>query len=302
MKIRRFSWIILPVFAALAFTPANAKEPLRLAASSDWHVDYGADYCRLARQFGEGENIVFAFFDKFGPDEGFRITIAGKPVRTDALKADAWVQFGPSEAKQPLPFLKGNVGKNAALLFSSDARIAPPSDEELKAIKDKEEGEWIELEPIAAKRYEAVQHLELGKPLRQTIVLETGPLKRPMESLDKCIDELLTHWGIDVEKHKNLKRSPVPAQNPGRWIYSSDYPMDMLQIGQPALVEFRLSVSEDGKPTACHIQATTRPKEFDDAVCKSLLRRAAFEPALDSEGKPIASYWRSRVRFQIPGI
>jgi hypothetical protein len=123
-----------------------------------------------------------------------------------------------------------------------------------------------------------------------------------MESLDKCIDELLTHWGIDVEKHKNLKRSPVPAQNPGRWIYSSDYPMDMLQIGQPALVEFRLSVSEDGKPTACHIQATTRPKEFDDAVCKSLLRRAAFEPALDSEGKPIASYWRSRVRFQIPGI
>ena len=57
MKTRRFSWIFLPVFAALACTPAHAKEPLRLAASSNWHVDYGADYCRLARQYGEGENI-----------------------------------------------------------------------------------------------------------------------------------------------------------------------------------------------------------------------------------------------------
>jgi hypothetical protein len=74
----------------------------------------------------------------------------------------------------------------------------------------------------------------------------------------------------------------------------------MLGIGQPAIVEFRLSIGADGVPLACHIQETTRPKEFDNAVCKSLMRRARFEPALDATGTAITSYYRNTVRFQIP--
>jgi hypothetical protein len=254
-----------------------------------WHAN-------LARGMG----TVFAFFDKYGPDEGFRMTIIGKSIRINTPKADAWVRFGPVEKSQNLPFFKGNLGKDTALLFNSSARIAPPSDTELIAIANKSDDEWIDLAPISQERYDAVRELEIGKPLRQPIILETGPLRRPLETLDKCIDELISHWGIDVEKHRTLKRPPTPKKNPGQWIVSSDYPRDMLAVGQPALVEFRLNVGVDGKPTACHIQATTRPKEFDDAVCKSLMRRAEFEPALDAQDNPIASYWRSRVRFQIP--
>lgn len=76
--------------------------------------------------------------------------------------------------------------------------------------------------------------------------------------------------------------------------------MKMLMQGQPAIVEFRLSVGADGAPLSCHIQSTTRPKEFDEAVCGSLMKRARFSPALDAEAKPMTSYYRNTVRFQIP--
>jgi len=74
----------------------------------------------------------------------------------------------------------------------------------------------------------------------------------------------------------------------------------MLYAGQSAIVEFRMIVSDDGSPASCHIQSTTRPKEFDKAVCGSLMKRARFKPALDADGKPLASYYRNTVRFAIP--
>ena len=52
-----------------------------------------------------------------------------------------------------------------------------------------------------------------------------------------------------------------------------------------------------GKPSACHIQQSASPPEFSKAVCDAMMRRAHFEPALDKDGKPVASYYRSSVIF-----
>jgi Gram-negative bacterial TonB protein C-terminal len=276
---------------------------LRLAPSSKWQVDYAEDRCRLAREFGEGETKVLAVFDKYGPDEAFGLTLAGKPMKTGVGGAEAAITFGPTEPTQKRPFFEGEFADRNALIFKSNFRIAPPSDAELTAIKNKKRNDpWIEIAPITPDREAAVRYLQIGKPLSRALILETGSLKQPFAALNKCIDELVTHWGVDVEKHKSLTRKVKPAESPDRWVVSSDYPTSMLQAGQPAIVDFRMSIGPDGKPTACHIQATTRPKAFDDAVCKSLMRRAEFEPALDAEGKPLASYWRTRVVFQIPGL
>jgi outer membrane biosynthesis protein TonB len=131
-------------------------------------------------------------------------------------------------------------------------------------------------------------------------MLETGSMRRPLAALDTCIDNLLISWGVDVEKHKTLSKQVKPLQSPDKWIVSSDYPENMLSAGQPALVNFRLSIGPDGLPTACHIQAATRPKEFDNAVCKSVMRRARFSPALDATGQPLVSYYQSNVYFRLP--
>lgn len=288
----------LALYPSLALA---APQPLKLAPTSKWHVDYAEERCRLAREFGDGTTKATVFFDKYGPGESFRMVVAGDPVKTDVQQADIALRFGPVEETQRLFFLNGNLGDSNALVFGGDIRIAAPSASETAAINAKRRGDpWIDLAPIAPERYSAVRYMELGRPLRRPVQFETGSLKSAFAALDKCVDDLVTRWGVDIEKHKTLTRKATPVDNPGKWMVSSDYPTEMLMAGQPAFVDFRLSVGADGKPTACHIQATTRPKAFDDAVCQSLMRRASFLPALDAGGQPIGSWWRSRVRFQLP--
>jgi Gram-negative bacterial TonB protein C-terminal len=281
-------------------TVAAEKPPLPLQQSSAWNVDYADDRCRLMRKFGTGKDEAYAIFDRYGPTDRFRMTLAGRPFKTIVENGEATVRFGPTEAEQKLKFYRGTLGDMPALVFRSQIRVAPPSVAEQTVIDNAKNGVWIELAPVGPERERAIKSLSVGKPLRQTVVLETGPLQKPFEALAKCVDDLMTTWGIDVERHKTLSQSVRPLTSPGEWIVSRDYPLKMLSAGQPAIVEFRLSVGADGKPASCHIQSTTRPKDFDAAVCESLMRRARFAPALDAGGEPIASYYRNTVNFALP--
>lgn len=277
-----------------------ADRPLQLKQSSPWHVDYADDRCRLMRQFGEKDEQVIAVFDRYGPGEYFRLTLAGKPLKGVLKKGEVEIQFGPNEGQQQLTFFAGNLGKLPALLVVTQARVAPPAPADFTAIEKAGPGEWINLEPVGSAREGAIRTLVISKAVRRNIILETGSMRKPLEALGTCMDNLMTKWGIDVERHKSLTQKANPLNTPQNWVVSRDYPLDMLDAGQPAIVEFRLSIGADGVPTACHIQSTTRPKAFDDAVCDSVMKRARFKPALDAEGKPLASYYRSSVRFQIP--
>ena len=110
----------------------------------------------------------------------------------------------------------------------------------------------------------------------------------------------MTHWGIDVATQSSLRHGPLPTGNPGTWISDNNYPRDLVQNGSQGIVQFRLIVDPTGAPTSCHIQKSTRPVGFDDVVCAAMIRNARFEPAIDAQGKPVTSYFRSSVRFQIP--
>ncbi len=288
---------LLSAFVILAAQPASAfapKEPLRLAPSSKWIVEYQDDGCSLVRSFGEGADQSTLRMSRFGPSARFRFAIGGKPIRPALDNRKASVQFGAHEKSQTLEYLPGSLGKEVpALVFVDNVSF-------FEMAADKEEGFVQEPVPeIDPARLEAITFITLAKPLRRPVTFVTGPMKKPMEALSKCIDNLMTAWGIDAEKHRNLKNFVTPKEEPGRWLRSSDYPIKMLNEGQPALVEFRLMVDEIGKVTGCHIQETTRPKEFDKAVCSGLQKRAAFAPAVDASGNPVKSFWRSRVRFQL---
>jgi Gram-negative bacterial TonB protein C-terminal len=290
-------FLSIATFGLLTSTGVQAKEPpLQLKPVSPWAVDYAEDHCRLARQFGAGDQLTYLFLDRYQPGPSFNLTMAGKSVKTNVDEAEASVTFGPNEVGQMLNFRRGAIGELPALIFTGRTTIALPSKAQLEGGKDG----WDQFVQTRDDRHKAVQYLEIGKPLRRTIILETGAMKAPLAALDKCMDNLLTYWGVSVDQHKSLTRWVTPHSDPRYWLTSEDYPSDMLREGQPALVKFRLSVGADGVPTACHIQSTTRPKEFDDAVCKSVIRRARFDPALDADGKPLASYFQSSVYFNIP--
>jgi TonB family protein len=279
------------LIAALSASPVGAasRPPDVLKPSSAWNVNYGGDGCRLVRSFGTGEDIVFLIFDRFAPGQGFKLILAGKQFSSTSGKAQ--VRFGPSEAEQSLDFLAGDLGeRRPAFIFRGTNNV----DGAQGKLND---GDWAPPEPIPAERFAAIRQLTIGRPLRHPLVLEIGSMKGSFAALDKCIDNLLVTWGIDPAVNATLSRRPRPKNNPGRWITNEDYPSAARWRGAQGMVEFRLSVDATGKPSACYIQQSPRPPEFDAAVCNAMKRRASFDPALDKDGKPVASFFKSSVLF-----
>ncbi len=297
----------LLISLSVGSAPAAAKEPLRLEPSSRWHAAYQDDSCHLVREFGEGKDKVTLNFTRRGPGRWFRLTVASNNFRLMRDDDPYTVRFGKSGADQEIAFGMGTLGNMPALIPFGEMRIAPLSPAELEMA----EAKWEDYElsrsdpvtperysPIPAERYTETREIHL-KIRRKQIVLETGALDKPFAVFDACVDQLMANWGIDIERHKTLTTLPRPMNNPGKWMSSKNYPGKMLREGQPGLVQFRLNVDENGQPTDCHIQKTTRHAEFDSEVCGAIMENAKFLPALDAEGKPMPSYYLNSVRFNV---
>lgn len=263
-----------------------AKAPLHLKPSSKWVMRHQDDSCRLVRLFGEGDDKMMLVLTRFGPSARFRMTIAGEPVKIHNDKRPLKVQFGAHEPEQGVPYALGEAGGLPALVAIKQVRI----DGIVNATK---------ADRLNKKRYAAVEYVKVRVGQKRPVFLETGSFKGPVGAMHTCVREMMVGWGIDVERHKTRTKNVRPIGNVKNWIRGDDYPTDMLRQKQPALINYRLSVDDQGKATACHIQQTTRPAEFDYAVCNGLMKRSAFSPALDADGKPMASYWRNTVRFRI---
>ncbi len=293
----------------MAAAPVLAQngEPVVLDPNSKWVLNYADDSCRLIRGFGDGANASAFYIERYGPGDTFVMLVAGEPFKKLSRREALEVKFGSDEGVQTPAFFEGDFGNfGPAIIFSSlsverpdwagmDARDLKAYFEAKQAKEKKEE--W---QPIGEKRESAITWLAFSDGKKSTVRLNTGSMGKPFQALRACTDKLLNSWGVDPVKHEAQSRVLEPADSPVNWLKPSDYPISMLNQGQQGLVQFRLNVGEDGKPTTCHIQQSTRPKEFDDIVCKRLMQRASFIPALDAEGKPFPSYYRSAVRFQMP--
>ncbi len=289
------------VCALAASAPGHAANGVVLAPASKWSVDYADDACRLMRTFGPDERKTALVLERFAPGHVLVLVVAGPPLR-GARGEVAKFRFGPGQPEAEHPVMHGKLADFAPALIASSIRLSEEGED------DRDET-WDELEPARTFADLASEEQQVARGISWLLVkasghdevrLELGDMAAPMAALDSCTRELIAHWGIDAERHAPLSRRASPASNPGNWLTYRDYPVHMLRAGMEGLVQFRLMVDESGKATSCHIQSSTRPQEFDDAVCKGLLRRAKFKPALDASGAALASYFRSSVRFELP--
>lgn len=295
--------ILAAAVAAGLAMPAQrvvAAEPLRLKPSTKWNVHYFNDSCRLSRTFGEGNRQVTLMADQFAPAEHFQLILVGKPANRESLgrPLKGAVRFGPAEQESKVTAMMGDMQRQPALLVNGVVELAPPSEAEIAAMK---QGARTAVPyfrpPIGPAREAAATWLHVRVEGGRDFVLETGPMDKPLAALRACAWDSVATWGLDVEQQKALRRKAIPRNPP--WLRSSDYPTDMIREGQQAMIHVRLMVDETGRPTSCHIQASSRPKEFDKAVCDAFMKRARFEPALDAQGKPVRSYWQTSVLFRI---
>src|SRR5690606_31447822 len=105
---------------------ADEDAPVVLEPTSPWNVHYADDYCRLARVFGAGASRVTLVIDKFGPGDGFNLTLAGPRMKFRQSNGVAKIRFGTEFPEQQLSFHSGSLGEGGpAWVFAPGVDIRP---------------------------------------------------------------------------------------------------------------------------------------------------------------------------------
>ncbi|MBD3763119.1 energy transducer TonB [Rhizorhabdus sp.] len=285
--------LALAALSALFAAPARA-EPVSIAPSSPWNVDFAPEKCRLARLFGEGENRHLVFFEQYWPSETFGLTVAGPSFKRFGSRQRTELSF--SAAQKPMrtePF-KGTIGEYGDGLIYSTISLTEAGEDDRS-----ERNELVtrvpQLDLAAAAASEFVSLRQRGKEIR----LLTGPLDAAFAVLNRCSLDLIGDWGLDIEKHRNAQRL-ARWTNPDAVVRKivANYPRGALNDGEQGIMRMRVLVSTEGRVEDCIIINATTADRLESPACKAMLE-ARFEPALDAEGKPMRSYFAESVVYKI---
>lgn len=284
-------WISL---ALVASAPAQAEKPdVVLEPSSPWNVDFGDTKCRLARFFGEGENRHLIFFEQFRPSHTFGLTVAGKSLkRFRSMRRTKMHFFDGQDPANTKPF-KGDVeGFGDALIYSTisveNRDKNTPSDESATAA----------LPQLDAEFGDKVEFVALKQGSRE-VRLNTGPLGKTFEVMNKCTQNMVKFWGLDVEKHLSARRMPkwTNKEALARRI-AAVYPRRALNKGEQGIFRMRVIVDETGKVTECVMNNATIQDALESPACKTMVQ-AEFDPALDADGNPFRSYHTTTITYRM---
>jgi hypothetical protein len=299
MVLRRLAMAF--VLSNAVVPPALAKEAPGLPPDSPWNLVYDDDSCALRRTFADGDRHGYFEMRRFGPDIDLQVMVASESLKARDVFEYRY-RWGDEpewrEAGRLKITLDGGLG---GAVFGTRLIDLPDDLPDLRA-RDLylHSTDWRALEQEAAARIESISMRggRLRGWARGELTLELGSMRAPMAALNSCIDELVTHWGIDIEAHKTLTRPALPIDMAAA-ASMVGYPPKMLRQFMPGLVNVRLAIDETGLVTACRIQMPLSDPEFEASSCADIQHAFEFEPALDKDGKPIASYWITRVVFQI---
>lgn len=284
---------ILAVLAAtLGAQPVLADGPVLLEPSSPWNVDYGAEKCRLARLFGEGEDKTLLFMDQWGPDEKFGLAVAGASFQGFVSRRKTQISlFDGQPPYETEPFMGEVEGFGPAVIHTtfsleSGTQYVPKPDNIQYGLPQ------IETAIAAQARYVTFTQ---G---RRTIRLNAGPLANAFRVLNQCSQQRLNEWGLDLEQHLAMRQMPVWKNEKliARRI-ASIYPRQALRAGESAILRMRVLVDEQGQVSDCRLYESTIAKVLDSPACENM-KSAEFDPALDSTGKPMPSYYQTVIIYR----
>ncbi|MGZ3250574.1 MAG: energy transducer TonB [Croceibacterium sp.] len=294
--------------AALAGTAATppAPVPVSLQRMSAWRLDNVADSCQLTGTFGTGRDEVTLQFRQYAPGKEFTIFASGKSLAYSDAGPVLVTEFEPHGRRAEDPNATMGSLPDGGTVFETSTKLLPSPDDRspdrfpTKAEWEKQ-GRWEEAEPLVYDRdAEAkITRLRLSGPFAPQFVFELGPMDEPMNAMRKCLEELVTRWGINPSIDETLSRRAAPRSYPGEWAMSYDYPVTMLARHKSGVTHFRLMVDVTGEPTSCVVQNPGNAA-FDKITCDIMMRRARLNPALDAAGQPTPSYYVNSIRWLVP--
>ncbi len=277
---------------ALLPQAAHAADKV-LEPSDKWVLNYADDSCRLARAFGKDDDKVVLVLDQFMPAGTMDLSLIGKRLgRFGSNRVPLSSTFGPGlPAGEFREALTGTLGpaKTAILMTGPRDILNRPL-----AHKPGEPSE--EIFPTTPAQEAAITEVRIAASSMR-LTLRTGSMGAPLAAMRTCITSLVKDWGLDPAQQDALTKRVSPLGKPGTWLTPSDYPAGALAMGASAVVRFRIMVGADGVPTKCFVQQATMSPEFIKLTCDLLVKRARFSPALDRDGKPVASFYTNSVRW-----
>ena len=274
--------------ALLAPTVAIAADNQRtLVLSSPWNVDYAQDSCALRGAFGTGASKVILELRQYSPLDTFDAAVAS--TRFGGGLTAVKVRFAPNGQLRLLPGMSRLTFPNGMVGVTWLESFLPLPLKQQDPVTRKSERDASEI---------AVTGIELAGGIKPSILLATGEMHTPMNAMRKCTDELVTHWGIDAAAQRTLSREVKPIDQM-KWVRAllDSYPPAMEAQMKNGTVRVRLMVGPDGRTTSCHIQVPSQDPSFEETTCEKLMKVSKFEPALDADGKPIGSYFVTKVAF-----
>lgn len=277
-----------------AVAPPNARAadpPLAMTPTSNWTVDYAEDSCALRRTFEGGADKMGLELRQFAPGDHLEIVLMSPTLPRTRSAPQA--RFEPDSGWSEPPyqrFLDGE-GKQGVSYPDSLRSSALKSNEE-------EPSAWAPAERDA--REQAVAALTVRRAFKREFTLQTGSMHAPMVALRKCMDELVTHWGLDPKVLSALSRVAEPI-DPMAWARRAmmNYPTDMLRANKGARVPIRVIVGADGKPLSCAANKGYAEPRFEQAACGVTMQYARFKPALDADGTPVPSLFATTIAYAI---
>jgi TonB family protein len=269
LTLARLGALLLLLAAAAAPQPASAQT----APAPAWQVDWGNQYCTLIRPPDPGTNEIVGL--RMLPGAEFSSIVILAPRSTALPDPVDAVTLAPSGQSFDVHARPEDRAHDAhAVVIGSLPRTF-----------------WDALAGAQELQIKAGGHV------RRRIALPNAAAA--VRALRQCASDAFREWGVDEAAWSALQRLPHSTNAMG--MTDNDYPTDELDRNGQGQVVVRVTVSAEGRATACAIVATSNTPSMDRATCPAVMSRARFTPALDAQGRPTEAQIVSSVRFLAGG-
>jgi hypothetical protein len=295
------------VLGMISGTAQAADEPLVFKPATAWAADYGEDYCRLARDFSNGEETIALAIERVQPTTLVKVMLVGDSIKLFRGATSIGYNYLPSgdgrqtfllrseanDKRQLLILDNANIGPDLAALFGGPGAGGPGGGGGAAAPAGPafEPGTPLYNTGVESEYAAGITGLMLTDGTITPVRIETGSLKNVIGALQTCTYDLLTYWGVDGEKHRTISRTVVPQSGTTLPTGTIGF-QDFGKLGGGAN-QIRVMVDASGAPTGCHVHFASLDESTNSKICNHLMKNAKFQPALDSAGQPMASYWIS---------
>lgn len=315
---KRFSSLLAMtalVGVALGGSPAHATDDYpgvvaqqegatRLEPSTPWNLDFGEDKCRLTRLFGSEEDRHLVFIEQSAPGRPFGLTLAGSSLNrfVSANRLDLGMQEDMEMQRLPR-FNAGEVAGIGPAVILSSVSLEKTSVASVQSLnsgaQETPSGDQARLSTVGVDIEEAakIDRIVLRRGSR-ALSFETGNLGPIMEALNTCTFDLLNEWGLNPEQHRSYTAPRWTNQLSIVRRIMATYPRRAIIRGEQAIFRMRVIVEADGSVSECVIAAATETERLDSPACREMME-ARFEPALDSEGNPMRSFYATSITYAI---